>query len=835
MISTEPGQEPLAAQPFLPREALVGLILRAAAPLIVLCAPAGSGKSMTLLALAQALRARSLDCHWTAAANLADAPHDGTLLLDPGTWSIDLLKGIGARLRRQRIVIALNGPLPQPLRDAWIAGRACLISGSDLAFTPQEAAVLFGQTQIQIQPSRETQLLHQFTRGWPLGLGLLSRETGRAFALMRRDGISQPLPSSLSLWFDDWMQASLTRQERALLMDLSVFGDFPASLLAALPAAARPEDAGAPCLSRHLVEDGLFLHQSETRPGWFSLMPAFARHLRNRLDLFHPERATQIRHFAVRWSAQNHDPDGEIRHGLAIWSDEEAMSRVDAAGAVVVSLAQGPDLALAQPILAASVLTRPLTFFGMIYERIRLGAFDEAQVHFENAASLTDGFTRFETSQDMRQIRSWVDVFTAVIRISADMPVDPAWRAGFGPALRDAISSDPVLAMAQSTVSMLMALNAGDCEEALSISRLAMQVQARSRADKAAIFVCLHHASALMARARLTEAKAAVAEAGKLAADHTLADSYEMVSCQIHAGLCAFEMAEPAQAMALLEPCYGHLAAIHGWRRNWLEYFAALAELAFQAKGYRAAELWITRGSDFASQRKQPRLALGLDLVRADLLHRAGQVGAARQQFDAIAADLPEAREAAPQLSDLAALLEAEVLLSEGRPEDAARLLQNLDRTAIAAADLRLDLRLTGLTLELARLAADSDAMILALRKISVTAPNLPRLVGLPQIQKRLRQALDKLSAQKIALDPRVQSDLAALIPGGRALLSPRERQIVSLIVEGLSTKEIARALGTSDGTVKTHRKNLYEKLNVRSRSKAIARAKNLGLHQGQD
>lgn len=47
--------------------------------------------------------------------------------------------------------------------------------------------------------------------------------------------------------------------------------------------------------------------------------------------------------------------------------------------------------------------------------------------------------------------------------------------------------------------------------------------------------------------------------------------------------------------------------------------------------------------------------------------------------------------------------------------------------------------------------------------------------------------------------------------------LTPQEENIVSLIAEGLQTKEIASALFISEHTVQTHRKNIYKKLNVTS------------------
>lgn len=52
----------------------------------------------------------------------------------------------------------------------------------------------------------------------------------------------------------------------------------------------------------------------------------------------------------------------------------------------------------------------------------------------------------------------------------------------------------------------------------------------------------------------------------------------------------------------------------------------------------------------------------------------------------------------------------------------------------------------------------------------------------------------------------------------GSALLTAREREIVSLITDGLRNKEIARRLEIAEGTVKVHLNNIYKKLGVDSR-----------------
>src|ERR1035437_3644712 len=51
--------------------------------------------------------------------------------------------------------------------------------------------------------------------------------------------------------------------------------------------------------------------------------------------------------------------------------------------------------------------------------------------------------------------------------------------------------------------------------------------------------------------------------------------------------------------------------------------------------------------------------------------------------------------------------------------------------------------------------------------------------------------------------------------------LSPREREILELLAEGFSNKEIAQRVGVSDGTVRWHLRHVYDKLHVRSRTEA--------------
>lgn len=60
--------------------------------------------------------------------------------------------------------------------------------------------------------------------------------------------------------------------------------------------------------------------------------------------------------------------------------------------------------------------------------------------------------------------------------------------------------------------------------------------------------------------------------------------------------------------------------------------------------------------------------------------------------------------------------------------------------------------------------------------------------------------------------------------------LSAREMDVLGLIADGLSNKEIAARLSVSPNTVKTHVARVLEKLEVSRRTAALARARELGL-----
>jgi FixJ family two-component response regulator len=90
------------------------------------------------------------------------------------------------------------------------------------------------------------------------------------------------------------------------------------------------------------------------------------------------------------------------------------------------------------------------------------------------------------------------------------------------------------------------------------------------------------------------------------------------------------------------------------------------------------------------------------------------------------------------------------------------------------------------------------------------------------------------MSAVESALDRSrralVQEAALRSLKGRYALLSPRERDVMRLVVRGLLNKQVAAELGISEITVKTHRGRVTRKMAARSLASLLNMARALGL-----
>ncbi len=93
-----------------------------------------------------------------------------------------------------------------------------------------------------------------------------------------------------------------------------------------------------------------------------------------------------------------------------------------------------------------------------------------------------------------------------------------------------------------------------------------------------------------------------------------------------------------------------------------------------------------------------------------------------------------------------------------------------------------------------------------------------------------LVETVRRVHAGETYLPPQLAAKLAERLSG--QALSPREIEVLQRMAAGKSNKEIGAELFISEGTVKTHLKSIFSKLDVVSRTEAVATATRRGLIQ---
>lgn len=295
-------------------------------------------------------------------------------------------------------------------------------------------------------------------------------------------------------------------------------------------------------------------------------------------------------------------------------------------------------------------------------------------------------------------------------------------------------------------------------------------------------------------------------------------------------------------ATELLESALPVIEATEGWHEVFVAAYAAQAWPAVRTGDLAQAEQIIQRGYETADRRNLPRLRYQLGLMRARMLLSIDRIDQADQALAALGPPTPifEQRDHRLGRDYRIALLAAS--LQRGRHEPA--ILTALEADVAEAGSILLDiemqiLRAAGAAVSgrrtdaahafrLALEAAESEGLI---GVVSQFGALLPLILEACEEALHLFEPAQRTAVARLRQNSPMRRGVSAVPPAASdVIVTPREVDVLRGLADGLSSKEMARSLGVAESTIKTHRINIYRKLNVATRSRAISAARTLRL-----
>ena len=177
---------------------------------------------------------------------------------------------------------------------------------------------------------------------------------------------------------------------------------------------------------------------------------------------------------------------------------------------------------------------------------------------------------------------------------------------------------------------------------------------------------------------------------------------------------------------------------------------------------------------------------------------------------------LAEAERGADALREAATRAPDVVLLDLGLPDSSG--MAGLERVRAAAP-----------TRPVVVISADERAQTVHDALDRGAAGFIPKTADSQAFCAALRRVLDG----RVALPPQLAPPLAAPDADAQPGLSPRQCEVLRLLIEGRSNKDIQRELALSESTVKTHLQAVFRRLDVNTRTQAVVAAARLGLRFG--
>jgi FixJ family two-component response regulator len=157
----------------------------------------------------------------------------------------------------------------------------------------------------------------------------------------------------------------------------------------------------------------------------------------------------------------------------------------------------------------------------------------------------------------------------------------------------------------------------------------------------------------------------------------------------------------------------------------------------------------------------------------------------------------------------------------EGR---AACLVLDIRMPGLNGLDLQRELQAADVSLPVIFITGHGDIPMSVNAMKAGAVDFLPKPIQDKDLFRAIEQALDR------AVRDRAERDQLESIQRRVQKLTPREREVMSLVVTGMLNKQIAFKLGTGEKTIKIHRSRVMEKMQVESLAELVRLAERAGI-----
>jgi LuxR family maltose regulon positive regulatory protein len=742
------------------------------------------------------------------------------------------------------MIVTTREDPPLPMHRLRARGQVTEIRERDLRFTPEEVEAFLNRTMGLNLSSEAVTALETRTEGWVAGLQLA------ALALQEGGNGAQAEAFIAAFTGDDryvmdYLVAEVLERQapatRDFLHQTAILDQLTAPLCDAVTGRQNSQ-----AILEGLAGANLFLIPLNHRGEWYRYHRLFAEVLRTQLG---KQEKVRLHQQAAHWYEANGLLSQAIRHTLACASAMEDSST----GLGLAS--RGTTEQGGQALEDAIRLIRLAAEEKMLEGRV------STVRHWLDA--LPD--ERVRADGKLATYKGWV------LALNAEMPLAEEYADRAEKCLRQ--GQEPAADLGKVLVlrSFITLLFRRNYEEAIQLAADALEALEENQPHwrVAALWA--------MAEARertrpITEAIAAFREAGRIG--HTLGDQVFAVTAEFSLATALGNHGQRRAAVAACEEAIERYTDEMGRTLPMTGLlFSRLGLLHYEANQLELARRYAEKGKALADQlglgspqtlalgvlgpilyaQGEPNAALQVlqrahQLATREALGETGWLLASEASMRLKEGDLPFAlywaETARLSLDDIPQYLRIEehvaygrLLFAQGRLPDAGRWLDRLGRFTQERALYRWLITVHILQALTAERSGDSpSARGYLARALELAAPqNYYRpfldedtqiMALLPAVRHTVPAFADQLLAYAGVTKPGRDTPIQPLVEP----LSERELEVLGLIAAGLTNAEIAQKLFIAVGTVKRHVNHIYGKLDVGSRTQAIAKAREIRL-----